>query len=85
MGDKVTQIKEMASGLTYSSTPELVNALITVATDFLVEILKQRGLTGEEAIARAREITASELDFIDSEIAKYSAPPIITDPVPAVK
>lgn len=49
-------------------TPEEIQDYIDIATEVLVEILQQRGLTAEEFRARRKQITAEEQNAITEEL-----------------
>lgn len=57
-------------------SPEELQEYINIATEFLVELLSQRGFTVEQLRERRKQITSAEIEFIDAEIAKYSPEPL---------
>lgn len=66
----ISEFKQQASLLNPSSSPDFVQTLISTLTDFLVEVLSQRGLTLEEHRARRQAISDAEKSFIDAEIQR---------------
>lgn len=67
----VTKVRAGANAITVTSSPAEILAFVKVIEETLVEFLRQRGMSGEVAEARRKEIVAEETVFIDSEIERY--------------
>lgn len=51
-------------------TPEEIQEYIDIATEALVEILQERGMTAEEFHARRKQIVGEEQKAISEELSK---------------
>lgn len=75
MASTLRTVQEAANGLIPGSTPEAVQALLDIATSYLVEVLSMRGQTIEEWRRYRKETVAAELAKIESELAEFESTP----------
>lgn len=70
MASTLNTLKDAASALTPSSTPEAVQAFIEIGERFLVDILAMRGQSIEEWRAFRKQTIEAELAVVEAELAK---------------
>ena len=76
MPSTLREVQEVAAGLTPAATPEAVQALLNIATQFLIDVLAMRGQTVAEWRDFRKRTIASELEFIENELAELNNPTV---------
>lgn len=74
MPSVLIELKTAADSLTPGSTPEAVQEFLNIGVRFLTDVLAMRGQTVEQWIEFRKRTIASELEFIENELAELNNP-----------